>query len=326
MMSKVNTNHVKRGAQQHILSKEDKRRRWRQHNKEVARDCFRQLLSAPTATFMTVLVLAVALALPSFLFTSVANLSKLTDSWDSENKISLYLSTQLSEKQIDSFVQKLLLREDLVAIDLIDAKQGMLEFQQYSGFSDVLESMQGNPLPAVVSVLAKDESEKGLEALKEELAALSHVEQAVLDLDWVKRFNAVLLVVERAVIALSLLLACAVLLIIGNTIRLNVEGRREEILVSKLMGATDPWVRRPFIYTGIFYGVVGAGLAWLIIQLALVVMQIPVLKLAQLYQSNFSLTGLGLIGTSVLLLVGFVLGLTGALISVNKFLRKLEPQ
>ena len=323
---KISSDRPKRGAEQHVLTKKDQRRRWFQHHGEVAKDCLRQWFSAPAATLMTILVLAVALALPSFLFTSLANINRLTASWDDENKISLYLHTDLSQSQIENFSQRLLLRADLIAVDLVDAEQGLLEFKQFSGFSDVLDSLQHNPLPAVISVLAKDTSEQALEKLQQQLYALPQVEQAVLDLQWIKRLNAMLLVLQRAIIALSLLLACAVLLIIGNTIRLNVESRRDEILVAKLMGATNAWVRRPFLYTGIFYGVTAAISAWLIIEMSLIVMQNPVLQLSLLYQSNFKLTGLGSAGGLVLLLVGLSLGLLAALISVNKFLNKLEPR
>ncbi|MCJ8338355.1 MAG: permease-like cell division protein FtsX [Pseudomonadales bacterium] len=316
----------KRGAQQHVLTKQDQRRHWFAHHGEVAKDCLRQWLSAPVSTLMTILVLAVALALPSFLFTSLANITRLTSGWDDENKISLYLHTNLSESQIEGFSQRLLLRPDLIAIDLIDAEQGLLEFKQYSGFSDLLGSLQQNPLPAVIAVLARDTSEQSLEVLQQQLSALPQVEQAVLDLQWIKRLNAMLLVLERAIIALSLLLAFAVLLIIGNTIRLNVESRRDEILVAKLMGATNAWVRRPFLYTGIFYGVTAAISAWLIIEMSLVVMQTPVLHLTLLYQSNFKLIGLGAFGGLLLLVVGLSLGLLAALISVNKFLNQLEPK
>jgi cell division transport system permease protein len=253
-MSDLKKLNPKRGAQQVIVKASDRRRHSLQHHREVAKDCLRQLLISPIATFMTVLVLAIALALPSFLFTALANISRVADSWDNENKISLYLQVDLSEAQVENYVQRLLLRQDLIAIDLVDSSQGLLEFKQFSGFSDVLDSLEENPLPAVVSVLAKDASELGLEKLKAELQTMPEVDQAVLDLDWVKRFNAILLVIERAIIALSALLAFAVLLIIGNTIRLNVESRRDEILVSKLMGATNDWVRRPFLYTGVFYG------------------------------------------------------------------------
>ncbi|EPJ48616.1 MAG: hypothetical protein OFPI_29010 [Osedax symbiont Rs2] len=317
---------TKRGAEQHVLTKKDQRRHWFEHHGEVAKDCLRQWLSAPAATLMTILVLAVALALPSFLFTSLANINRLTASWDDENKISLYLQTNLSQSQIENFSHRLLLRADLIAVDLVDAEQGLLEFKQFSGFSQVLDSLQQNPLPAVISVLAKDTSEQNLEKLQQQLYALPEVEQAVLDLQWIKRLNAMLLVLQRAIIALSLLLACAVLLIIGNTIRLNVESRRDEILVAKLMGATNAWVRRPFLYTGIFYGVTAAISAWLIIEMSLLVMQNPVLQLSLLYQSNFKLTGLGGAGGLLLLLVGLSLGLLAALISVNKFLNKLEPK
>ena len=323
---KASTNTARRGAQQHRLTQQNRRSQWRQHHAQVAKDCLRQLLSAPVSTFMTVLVLAVALALPSFLFSALSNVSRMSDSWDDENKISLYLQTSLSDQQVENYVQRLLLRPDLIAIDLIDSSQGLLEFKLHSGLGEVMDALEENPLPAVVYVLAKDSTEKGLQALTDELKAFPEVAQAVLDLSWIKRFNGMLLVMERAVIALSVLLAFAVLLIIGNTIRLNVASRNEEILVSKLMGATNSWVRRPFLYSGVFYGVVGALLALLIIEASMLVMKTPVLQLAQLYNSDFELVGLGIIGSLVLVLSGLSLGLLGAMISVNKFLSKLEPK
>lgn len=331
MMSNFRANRApkkqgKRGAQYDNPNGAGKPSRVFAQHSDVANDCLRQLLSSPIATFMTVLVLAVALALPSFLFTTLNNLSRMTNSWDNENKISLYLQHDLSAQQVDNFVQTLLIRPDLMAIDLVDADQGLLEFKQFSGFANIIDQLSENPLPAVVSVLAKDNSVQGLESLKAELASLEIVEQAVLDLDWIKRFNGFVLVIERVVISLSVLLAFAVLLIIGNTIRLNVESRREEILVSKLMGATNAWVRRPFLYAGVFYGLMSSLLAWLIIELSLLVMQTPVLHLSQLYQSGFALEGLGINGTLILTAVGLALGLTGALISVNKFLKQLEPK
>lgn len=324
--TKANTARSRPAAEQHTVTARDRRRLWMQHHKEVARDCFRQLFMAPLSTFMTVLVLAIALTLPSFLFTSLANVARLADSWEGENKISLYLQTNLSSSQIDSFVQRLLLREDLIAIDLIDSEQGLLEFQQLSGVGDVISALEQNPLPAVVSVLAKDSSEESLDALQQELAALEQVEQAQLDLQWIKRFNAGLLVIERGVIALSFLLAFAVLLVIGNTVRLNVASRRDEILVSKLMGATNAWVRRPFLYTGICYGLAGGVCAWLLLELSLLVMRTPVANLAQLYQSEFALSSLGVFGGAVLLSIAVFLGWLGALLSVNKFLSYLDPQ
>jgi len=325
-MSDQKSSQNARGAQQHRVSAKDKRRHWREHHADVAKDCLRQLFAAPMSTFMTVLVLAVALALPGFLFSALSNVSRLSDSWDNENKISLFLQTDLSTAQVDNFVQNLLLRPDLIAIDLVDASQGLLEFKQQSGLSDILDSLESNPLPAVVYVLPKNNSQEGLALLANELKALPQVEQAVLDLNWIKRFNGILLVTERAIVALSLLLAFAILLIIGNTIRLNVESRNEEILVSKLMGATNAWVRRPFLYSGVFYGVSAAVLALLILELAMLMMKTPILQLTQLYQSHFVLSGLGVIGSVVLISVSSILGLLGALISVNKFLAKQEPQ
>ncbi|MGB1237792.1 MAG: permease-like cell division protein FtsX [Pseudomonadales bacterium] len=325
-MSKGNTPEHKRGAEQVVIDKKARRRNSLQHHAQVGKDCLRQLFSANNSTLMTTLVLAVALAIPGFMFGALYNLERLGHSWEGEHKISLYLETSLSAEQVDSFSRQLLLRQDLIAVELIDASQGMIEFSKFSGLSQVLENLDANPLPAVIEVLARDTREESLTTLQQQLEALEQVEAAVIDLQWLKRFNAMLALAQRIAVVLSLLMGFAVLLIIGNTIRLNVASRRDEIEVSKLMGATDAWVRRPFLYTGMLYGLFAAAVAWLILSATLLLLAIPVQQLAQQYQSYFELAGPGWVGALVLLGVAMTLGFVAAWISVNKFLRQLRPR
>lgn len=316
----------KRGAQQIKIDAKARRRNWYMHHGEVAKDCLRQLLGASSATFMTTLVLAIALALPGFIFGALYNAERLSQDWQGENKISLYLNTELSEAQVDSFSRQLLLRADLIAVELIDPEQGMREFAKFSGFDATLSAPHDNPLPAVIEILPRDESEGSLRTLQLEMSELSEVDDAVIDLQWLQRFNAIVALAQRVGVVLSILLGVAVLLIIGNTIRVNVASRREEILVSKLMGATDAWVRRPFLYTGILYGLLAAMLSWLLLSATLLLLEIPVQQLAQQYQSDFALHGPGLVGALILLVVATSLGFIGAWLSVNKFLRQLRPR
>lgn len=317
---------LKRGAQQHVVNAEDRRRNWLHHHVEVAQDCIKHLCNRPISSFITMLVLGVALAIPSFLFTVLLNVERISSYWEGDNELSLYLKVELTNQEVESVSQRLLLRPDLIAVDLIDAQQGLIEFRELTGFDNILSSLDENPIPAVISVLPKDDSVESLQRLKEELSVLVEVEKVVLDLDWIQRFNAIISLIQRVVIIFSLLLGFAVLLVIGNTIRMNVERRREEIQVSKLIGATNAWVRRPFLYLGIYYGLFSALIALIIIEFSLVVLKMPMLQLAQLYQSDFQLAGLGFWGMSLLFTLSIFLGWFGALLSANKFLAKLDPK
>ncbi len=315
-----------RGAARHRVAFADKRRGWLKHHAETARESLQRLKTTPLSTLMTVAVLAIALALPGFLLAGLKNVQQLGANWGGEPRISLYLKASLDDTQADGFSRRLLLRNDLQAVELISREQGLLEFKQVSGFADVFDYLGKNPLPAVVVVMPSDISRSGLSALRQQLLALEEVDDAVLDMAWVQRLEAMVGVAKRAALVLGSLLALTVLLVVGNTIRMAIGSRRDEIEVAKLVGATDAWVRRPFLYTGIWLGLCGGLLAWCLIQLSLWLVDAPVRTLVSLYDGNYALQGLGLLDSLLLLLCSLLLGWLGAWLAVARHLRAIEPQ
>ncbi|WP_428035426.1 permease-like cell division protein FtsX [Amphritea sp.] len=317
---------VHRGAEHHQLNFADRGRSYLRHHLEVARLSYHSLLAQPLTTFMTLAVLAIALALPGSLYTGLKNLQTLGSGWDGDPRVALYLKLTVSEAEAETLSRELLLRDDVAATELITAQQGMLEFQAMSGFGDVFNFLDSNPLPAVVMVMPRDLSVASVPLLQAKLQALPQVDEAVVDMAWVQRLAAFVVLAERAVWVLTALFVMAVLLVVGNTIRLSIESRREEIVIAKLVGATDAYVRRPFLYDGIWFGVAGGVFAWLLIQLSLLLLDGPVGQLVSLYNSQFELAGLGFVETILLLLISILLGLCGAWLAVGRHLRQIQPQ
>ncbi|WP_299202800.1 permease-like cell division protein FtsX [uncultured Amphritea sp.] len=317
---------VHRGAEHHQLNVADRGRSYLRHHVEVARLSYYSLLSQPLTTFMTLAVLAIALALPGSLYTGLKNLQQLGSGWDGDPRVALYLKLSVTDAEAETLSRELLLREDVAATELITAKQGMLEFKAMSGFGDVFSFLDSNPLPAVVMVMPRDLSVASVPLLQAKLQALPQVDEAIVDMAWVQRLAAFVVLAERAVWVLTALFVMAVLLVVGNTIRLSIESRREEIVIAKLVGATDAYVRRPFLYDGIWFGVAGGVFAWLLIQLSLLLLDGPVGALVSLYDSQFELAGLGFVETILLLVISIVLGLCGAWLAVGRHLRQIQPQ
>ncbi len=216
--------------------------------------------------------------------------------------------------------------DDVAETDWVSREQALAEFQEQSGLGQALKELPENPLPGVVLVTPKEVDKVALEALRTRLAALPKVQQAQLDLLWVERLTAILKLGERFIFGLTLLLIMALLLVIGNTIRLHIENRRTEIEVIKLVGGTDSYVRRPFLYMGALYGL-GAGiLAWLVLAYGLHWLDGAVVRLADLYGSDFSLGGVAVADGLSLLLGAVLLGYIGAWLAVARHLRELAPK
>lgn len=313
------------GAQQHRIDSVARRRSWRRHHALVARTSLARLRQTPLASAMTFAVLAIALALPGFLFTVLTNLQLLASGWDTQPRIALYIQTELDDAAIDRFSRELLLRDDLSTVELIGRQKGLEEFRNYTAFADLLEQLDTNPLPAVIMVTPMTDDPLTLPVLKAELAAMPPVADAELDMEWVQRLQAALALARRGSYVLGGLLALAVLLVVGNTVRMTIESRRDEILVSKLVGATDAWVRRPFLYSGFWFGLLGGALAWLLVQAALLLLSEPARALAHLYLNSFEPQGLGIGDTLVMLAVSVLLGLAGSWLAVARHLREIEP-
>jgi cell division transport system permease protein len=189
------------------------------------------------------------------------------------------------------------------------------------GLADVIDSLPGNPFPDAFALEPKDEQPATLEALAAELRKLPRVEHVQLDSAWVRRLDALLRLGRTGLALLALMLGVGLVAITFNTIRLQVLTQRAEIEVSRLLGATDAFVRRPFYYHGALQGMGGGLLAWLIVAGAALALRGPIGELVQLYSLEFALTPLGPAESALLLAIAAGLGWLGAMLSVRQYLR-----
>ena len=281
----------------------------------------------PLSSLMTIAVIGIALALPAGLHVALKNVQSVSAGWEEAVQISLFLNQGVEVAEATRVVEKISAMPSIEEVIHVTPQQALGEFRQYSGFGEAIEVLEENPLPNVLLVRPTKEASEPLmvEPLLHELRNLPSVEMAQLDMEWLKRLYAIMAIGERGVLVLAVLLALAVLLIVGNTIRLAIQNRRDEIEVQKLIGATDAFIQRPFLYSGLWHGLLGAVMAWLLVTLSLWLLRGPVQQLSLLYNSNFSLGSLEAVGILVVLVVGGLLGLLGAWLAVGRHLRDIEP-
>lgn len=287
-----------------------------------------RLYRAPVSSIMTSAVIGIALALPGGLYVLLANLQAVAGGWDSSAKISLFLKLDTAPQSVETLALRLRQRDDVANVQVISATQALHEFRANSGFGNALDALPKNPLPPVLvlSPVAHSSQAEPSSALVTELKDLPEVDQAQLDMQWLERLHGMMDIARRGVTSIALLLGLAVLLIVGNTIRLDIQNRREEIEVVKLVGATDAFIRRPFLYGGVWYGLLGGLLAWLLIGAAMLLMAGPAQHLALLYDSQHRLLGPGIKGALLLLSMGGALGLAGSWLAVGRHLSAIEPR
>ena len=292
----------------------------------VLRATLAQIARTPLASAMTIGVIGITLALPTGLYLLIDNLQRMSQGLDAGGQISLFLKRDTSETAAEKLAQRIERMNAVARVDYISREKALIEFKRLSGFGEALNMLDENPLPAVLTVHPKKSAGPDtLEELLKDLRAIDSVESAQLDLDWVRRLHAMLAIAERAVLVLAGLLGLAVLLTIGNTIRLAIMNRRDEIEVMKLMGGTNAFIRRPFLYSGVIHGFLGALTTWLIVVLVLLFLHGPIGELAALYGSDLRVEGLSLAGSGVLLGIGALLGWFGSRFSVGRHLRSIEP-
>ena len=287
-----------------------------------------ELLKTPLATFMTVLVLGIALAMPTGLYLILKNGEAASEDLDTGVQIALFVKDEVSDEATKELVKTLRLSAETAAVTLITREEALTDFKARSGFGDVLEYLDTNPLPAsiIVEPSAAFTASDAAESLLEKYQALPEIDIAQMDVKWVKRLNAYLGLGKKMVASLALLLSAGVLLIIGNTIRLAIQNRRSEIEIIKLVGATDAFIRRPFLYTGFWYGILAGLISLLLVTLVVLWLTASVVELAGLYESQFRLASLNALEVLALLGIAAGLGLAGAWLSVSKHLRAIEPR
>ena len=286
-----------------------------------------QLTRTPVATFLTVAVIGITLALPASLYVAIENVQRLASGWEDNGQISLFLKQDVSGTAIEKLADKIRRMPAVSWVDYVSREAALTEFKRLSGFGEALNALDRNPLPAVLVVhpAAKHSHPDKLQALLMDLRRFNEVDVAQIDLDWVRRLHAMLELARQGVLILAAGLAIAVLLIIGNTIRLAVLNRRDEIEITKLIGGTNAFIRRPFLYTGTLQGLLGALLAWLLVGLGLLLLADPINNLAGLYGSRFEAENLGILATLALIGSGGLLGWLGSRLAVGRHLRAIEP-
>jgi cell division transport system permease protein len=302
-------------------------RRWALDHVRVLVATLGRLSREPVSTFLTAAVIGITLALPAGLHVLVQNVNAISYSWEGTLQASLFLEDEVTPERGRALVRELEQRQDVGKASYISREQSMVEFRELSGFGEALDLLADiNPLPAVIVVTPKrDLPKERMQALMDALAALPEVEMAKLDQKWLDRLFAILAIVERAVLIIAGVLALAVMVTVGNTIRLEIEARREEIIVMKLIGAPDSFIRRPFLYTGLWYGLGGGVMAWLLVHAAIYALSGPARRLAGLYDSSYALAGLTPQATLIVLAAGVALGVVGSAWTVGRQLGRYEP-
>ena len=299
---------------------------WLESHRASMADSLRRLGKQPIGSFFTCLVMAVALSMPMGLSLLLKNVEQLGGSWQRAAQISLYLKLDAGSKEGEALRDEIKGMPGVADAQYVSREQALEEFQQQSGLGEALRELPENPLPGVVVVTPTEVDKPALEALRQRLAEQPRVETAQLDLVWVERLAAILKLGDRFVFGMAVMLISALLLVIGNTIRLHIENRRVEIEVIKLVGGTDSYVRRPFLYMGALYGL-GAGLlAWGILAFGLNWLNDAVVGLSGLYGSDFGLAGVPASDGLSLLIGAVLLGYIGAWIAVARHLNELAPR
>ena len=288
---------------------------------------FNFLCRRPIATLITVVVIAITLTLPTLFWVFTSNLSQLTISWQKSGTVSLYLKPKLTAGQQNQLIIDIRHIQGVGEVSLKTPAEGIKELQQQEGMNDIMRYLPENPLPALIEVtpaLAVN-TPLQMEQLFNRLKALPQVEQAKLDMDWIRRLHAILGFAAEIANALMILLALAVVLIVGNTLRLAIHNRHDEIRVLKLIGASDQFIVRPFLYTGVWYGLIGAVFAVLFVNIFMLSLAVGLQQLASVYYMHYPLKGLTVFQAYLIVLAAISLSWLGARLAVKRQLAFIEP-
>jgi len=286
-----------------------------------------KLLRQPFGSFMIVLVIAITLALPAALGLVVRNVSEISGGWEDALDFSVFLNRSVTVSEAEGLSRLIGQRADVAEVTLVLADDALAEFRESSGFGDALEQLSENPLPHTLIVRPSPvNTSQSMAVLQEELENLPETELVQIDTQWVQRFHAILEIVEQSIVIGGILLGMAVIVIIGNTIRLDIQNRRDEIEVVKLIGASDAFVRRPFLWSGFWIGSLGGLLAVGLVQYGFALLRPSVARLAGLYQSQIQVLSLTPPEILALLGIGAGLGLVGSWLAAARHMRAIEPR
>ena len=275
----------------------------------------------PWATLLTVGVMAVAFALPLGLWLALQNVGHFAGDVQQSREIDLFLTPETPVARAQALAETLRARDDVASVELRTPDQGLAEFRQSSGLADSLDLLDGNPLPALLVVVPEGDEARLVAALE----ALPETDLLQHDAAWRERLTGWMGFGERLTWVLAALFGLGALLVVGNTVRLDIQSRREEIGVLQLLGASDGFIRRPFVYLGAWYGLAAGALALGLLTLAALALRDPLAALARSYGSPFALSGLDPLGAALVVLAATIVGWLGAWLVTGHFLRQTRP-
>jgi len=300
-------------------------RAWREQHRHGLTASLRRLAARPLATTLTLAVLALALTLPLLFWLLLDNARALGGTLEDARALSAFLKPDRDLAAAQALAARWRERADIATVEVKTPEQGLEEFRSQSGFADALKVLHYNPLPAVLVITPRTDAHEAGAALADELRRDPAVDLVQYDAQWRQRLSAILAAGSRGAGVLALLLALAALLVVGNTVRLDIQGRREEIAVMQLLGASDGFVRRPFLYTGFWYGVLAGGLSLAVTGLVEWTLAAPLAQLAASYDHRFGLHGLSLAGTLLVLGGSTALGWLGAWLTASRHIALGQP-
>ncbi len=295
-------------------------------HKFALRAGLKRFLQGRLGSVMTVFVIGIALTLPAALQVAVKNAEQIAPSMESSAQITLYMEQDVSLQHVASLASDIKRRKEVATTSFISPDDALKEFQQDAEIGDALSQLSDNPLPAVILVTVHREfiDKDAFNQLILELSALPLVKIAQADLHWLECLLGIIKLIKQTALVITIFLIIAVIMMVGNTIRLMSQSYKDEIEISKLVGATDSFVRRPFIYSGIFYGFFGGLVSIIIVVISISYLQTHITDLAQMFDSQLTLLSLNLIDGLTLIITGTLLGFGGSWVAVSRYLHELN--
>ena len=296
-----------------------------QIHRRIARSSAAKLARTPTSSLVIVFVVAVSLLLPALMFSLNSNIDNLLSRFQSAAQLTLYLRDGVSDAVGIEVSNNLLTRDGIQDAYYVSPSQALSEFGVASGLESVLQQMDRNPLPGAIIVTPTDASPMEVEALASQLQGIEEVDLVQVDSLWLQRLAAISSLIRSLGRILSIIVILGLFFVVGNTIKLAVENRRAEIRVIKLVGGSSMFAARPFLYSGLFYGVAGGMLASILQAIVLFSLTSSIEDLMRLYESDFRLQGFGLLNSLLLILAGAAVGWSAALLASLRHIRSIDP-
>jgi cell division transport system permease protein len=274
---------------------------------------------------VTLFVVAVALLLPALLFGLSSTLASLLAGFQDSAQVTLYLHDDVSEADGQEVSDNLLTRSDIESTYYVSSSQALDEFSAASGLEDLLQEMTSNPLPGAIVLTPADVSPAAVDELARQLQELPQVDVAQVDSLWLQRLAAISNLISAIGSVLAVIVILGLFFVVGNTVKLAIENRKAEIRVIKLVGGSDMYAARPFLYMGLFYGLGGGILATLLQGIVLIIFNSNLEVLLQLYESDFQLRGFGFMNALLIVVAGAAIGWAAALMASLRHIRAINP-